>query len=231
MPGTHIDDLLDLWAASLGAGEEPPFSSHEHLYSSIDAIPRGGEPWSSFAIKYSGEVPEDEPPPWMVADYEVWYCDPRAVIRNQLANPDFKGEIDIVPLQEFSANDERVWSNFMSGNWSWNQADIISEDPQTHGGVFVPIILGSDKTTVSVATGQNEYYPLYASVGNVHNNVRRGHRNAVSIIGFLSIPKSTFLTLLTSWAIFSDPQVTQLTDNMPMTQHFGNSGASYSTHL
>jgi Plavaka transposase len=68
--------------------------------------------------------------------------------------------------------------------------DIISEDPQTHGGVFVPVILGSDKTTVSVATGQNEYYPLYGSIGNVHNTVRRAHRGALGLVGFLSIPKS-----------------------------------------
>ena len=61
----------------------------------------------------------------------------------------------------------------------------------THGAMFVPVVMGSDKTTVSVATGQNEYYPLYASVGNVQNQVRRAHRNAVAIIGFLAIPKST----------------------------------------
>lgn len=56
--------------------------------------------------------------------------------------------------------------------------------------MFVPIILGSDKTTVSVATGQNEFYPVYASVGVVHNNIRRAHRGAVVLIGFLAIPKS-----------------------------------------
>jgi hypothetical protein len=54
----------------------------------------------------------------------------------------------------------------------------------------VPVILGSDKTTVSVATGQNDYYPLYASIGNVRNNVRRAHRNAVAVVGFLAMPKS-----------------------------------------
>jgi hypothetical protein len=59
-----------------------------------------------------------------------------------------------------------------------------------HGSSFVPIILGSDKTTVSVGTGHNEYYPLYASIGNIHNNVRRAHRNGVALIGFLAIPKS-----------------------------------------
>jgi hypothetical protein len=58
------------------------------------------------------------------------------------------------------------------------------------GAMFVPVILGSDATTVSVATGHNEYHPLYASIGNVHNGVRRAHRNAVSLVGFLAIPKS-----------------------------------------
>ena len=55
--------------------------------------------------------------------------------------------------------------------------------------MFVPIILGSDKTTVSIATGQNEYYPLYLSIGNVQNHIRRAHKNALVIIGFLPIPK------------------------------------------
>jgi len=67
--------------------------------------------------------------------------------------------------------------------------DIIATDPATHGCMFVPIILGSDKTTVSVATGQQEYYPVYLSIGNVHNNVRRAHKDALVLIGFLPIPK------------------------------------------
>jgi hypothetical protein len=58
------------------------------------------------------------------------------------------------------------------------------------GLMLVPIILGSDKTTVSVATGNNEYYPLYLSIGNIHNNVRRAHRNGVVLLAFLAIPKS-----------------------------------------
>ena len=75
--------------------------------------------------------------------------------------------------------------------------------------MFVPVILGSDKTTVSVATGQNEYYPLYISLGNVHNKVRRGHREAVTILGFLAIPKSTSLlfkcdTYVNSTGIIAD---------------------------
>jgi Plavaka transposase len=56
--------------------------------------------------------------------------------------------------------------------------------------MFVPIILGSDKTTVSVATGQSDYYPVYLSIGNIHNNIRRSHRGGVALVGFLAIAKS-----------------------------------------
>jgi hypothetical protein len=72
------------------------------------------------------------------------------------------------------------------------QQDILAKDDKNHGATFCPIILGSDKTTVSVATGQNEYYPLYVSNGLIHNNVRRAHINGVSLLAFLAIPKSMF---------------------------------------
>lgn len=81
--------------------------------------------------------------------------------------------------------------------------DLISDDPTTHGAMFVPIVLGSDATTVSVATGQNDFYPLYASIGNVRNNVRRAHRDAVAIIGFLAIPKG----MLYVYSQFDDTQL------------------------
>ena len=68
---------------------------------------------------------------------------------------------------------------------------MITQDTHidSEGCTFVPIILGSDKTTVSVATGQNEYYPLYLSIGNVHNSVRQAHRGAVTVLAFLANPK------------------------------------------
>jgi hypothetical protein len=68
--------------------------------------------------------------------------------------------------------------------------DKIAEDERNHGATFCPVILGSDKTTVSVATGQNEYYPLYMSNGLIHNNVRRAHRNGITLLKLvLSIPR------------------------------------------
>ncbi|KAG2068836.1 hypothetical protein BDR04DRAFT_1129109 [Suillus decipiens] len=83
------------------------------------------------------------------------------------------------------------YKDFMSGDWSWAQADKISEDLNTHGSTFMPVILGSNKITILVATEQNDYYSLYASIGNVQNNIQHAHCNAVVVIAFLAMPKTT----------------------------------------
>ncbi|KAG2095439.1 uncharacterized protein F5147DRAFT_747730 [Suillus discolor] len=176
--------------------DTPPFADHKDLHSVIDATELGDVPWQSFSVQYLGERPEVVPP-WMDDEFEVWYRDPHAMAHNILANPTYKDEIDYVPFREYDAlDDTRRWKDFMSGDWAWQQAvpnilkDTISKNPETHGSALVPIILGSDKTTVSVGTGNNKYYPLYASIGNVCNNVQHAHRDALVIIGFLAIPKT-----------------------------------------
>lgn len=102
--------------------DEPAFSGHKDLYSVIDATTVGEAPWRSFSAKFSGEIPEGKQPSWMTASYDVWYRDPRTILRTMLANPDFDGEIHYSPTQEFNAHGEREWKDLMSGNWAWNQA-------------------------------------------------------------------------------------------------------------
>jgi hypothetical protein len=67
--------------------------------------------------------------------------------------------------------------------------DKIAKLPNTKGAMSCGIIYGSDKTTVSVATGQNEYWPLYETITSVTNATRRAQGGAVVLIGFLAIPK------------------------------------------
>ncbi|KAG2104001.1 uncharacterized protein F5147DRAFT_746603 [Suillus discolor] len=183
MPAGQIDRLLDLWASTLAKhNDNPPFADHRDLYHVIDSSPFGDVPWQRFTVAYDGERLADEDKPWMDSEYEVWFCDPREVARNMLANSTYANEIDYCPYREYSTEgNKRQWKDFMSGDWVWNQADEIAKDPSTLGSTFVPVILGSDKTTVSVGTGNNEYYPLYASIGNIHNNVRRAHRDGVAL--------------------------------------------------
>ena len=184
--------LLELIEALLVKhGDIPPFASFDDLCTTIDSIHVGDIPWQSFSTRYTGALPmAGDPPHWMTAEYEVHFRDPDAVARQLLDNPDFASDFDYTPCRDFDEKGGRVYSNFMSGDWFWRQADSLSSDPANGGAMVVPLILGSDKTTVSVATGQNEYYPLYMSIGNVSNGLRRAHRGAVVLIGFLATPKS-----------------------------------------
>ncbi|KAI6011238.1 hypothetical protein PISMIDRAFT_112285, partial [Pisolithus microcarpus 441] len=192
MPARKID-MLDIWAASLiGLGGQLLFTNHTDLYHIIDSTHIGDIKWDSFTIWYTGEEQYSAPTPWMSDSYEVWYCDPCEVIHNILASPDFTDKLDYVPYQEYDmSNDERHWQDFMLGDWAWEQVDkIISDDPTVAGAMLVPIILSSDKMTVSVATGQTDFYPLYLSIRNVHNTLCHTHCNAVALIGFLAMPKT-----------------------------------------
>jgi hypothetical protein len=180
----------------------------------------------------------------MTAVYDVWYRDPLLVLEQQIANPDFAGEFDFTPKRIFDINDKRQYTDLMSGNWCWEQAvggllainnyimtiveqDKIVEDPENHGAMFVPVVLGSDKTTVSVATGNNEYWPLYLSVGNVQHHVRRGHRNAVTPIAFLAIPHGKPV----QYGIDDETDEFQPHMSTVMIQHSENSAVRSFIHL
>ncbi|KAG2029452.1 hypothetical protein BDR03DRAFT_936837 [Suillus americanus] len=192
MSAGQIDTLLDLWAATLiRHNDSPPFTDHRDLYKTIDSTPLGDVAWETFTMSYNGVKPAEDIPPWMTAEYDVWFRDPHLLLHHMLSNPDFNTEIEYVLYRDYTNNDQRCYKNFFSGDWAWKQADIIAEDPETHGLTFVPLIIGSDKTTVLVATGHTEYHLLYLLIGNIFNGVRHAHCNGVVLVGFLAIPKST----------------------------------------
>lgn len=89
--------------------------------------------------------------------------------------------------------------------------------------MVVPLLLGSDKTLASNATGQNEFHPLYLSPGNVKNSVRRAHRDALVLIGFLAIPKSTFLIFRSSNTLTQCLQVHEKMERVHCSDHFDDS--------
>ncbi|KAF9545513.1 hypothetical protein CPC08DRAFT_730082 [Agrocybe pediades] len=187
-----INKGLDLWlAAQLKAGNDSalPWSSVQEMYTTIDKIQAGDAPFETVQFKYTGVLPPN-PPSWMTATYELCTRNSRKLLHNQLATSDFASDFSTRPYRQFNYEDDRVWSNLMSGDWAWNQADVIAEDPRTHGSMLVPIVAGSDKTTVSVATGHQEYHPVYQSPGNISNVARRSHSNSVLPVAFLPIPKT-----------------------------------------
>ncbi|KAH9046384.1 hypothetical protein EDB83DRAFT_2637518, partial [Lactarius deliciosus] len=193
-----VQQGLDLWRATVMMYQDDhdscdgvPWKSAADMYGTIDAIPVGGVGWTTYRLSYSGPQPTGTLPQWMQETYELNIRDVLSVFEEQLASKEFDGEFEYMPYEEYNEKGSRVYSNLMSGIWAFREADTISQDKKTHGAMFVPIIAGSDKTTVSVATGHQEYHPVYASLGNITNTARRGHGNGVVPVAFLPIPKST----------------------------------------
>ncbi|RXW16757.1 hypothetical protein EST38_g9099 [Candolleomyces aberdarensis] len=192
-----INTALDHWRAAtivaLGSDVDErnsaPWSTAEDLYAMIDSIQTGGAPFKTVYLRYNGPKPPINPPAWMTATYELCLRDARLVLEQQLQNPEFKSQFETTPYRQFNSAGDRVYSNLMSGDWVWREADTIAADPATHGSMLVPVVSGLDKTTVSVATGHQEYHPFYLSAGNLTNMARRSHGNGVVPVAFLPIPK------------------------------------------
>ncbi|KAE9390680.1 hypothetical protein BT96DRAFT_945950 [Gymnopus androsaceus JB14] len=196
MSQPNINELLDLWYLDVQQrfnGDSAPFGNHQELLETIDSIWDGSAPWKCLETQVDESFLLDAPK-WQKTSYQVWYRDPDTVIANILENPDFADEFDPAPYVHVGKDGKCRWSDIMSGNFAYRQATKIYDDLETGGdkvlgAMYCPIILGADKTTISVATGHVEYHPLYLSIGNLHNAACRGHRNGVVPIGFLVIPK------------------------------------------
>ncbi|KAH9015025.1 hypothetical protein EDB84DRAFT_1277471, partial [Lactarius hengduanensis] len=190
---------LDLWRATVMKYQTDhdscngvPWKSTAEMYGTIDSISAGGVAWTTYQFSYDGPRPTSGTlPRWMQETYDLNVRNVLSVFEEQLASKEFDGKFEYTPYEEYDKKGSRVYSNLMSGSWAFREADTISQDKKTHGSMFVPVIAGSDKTTVSVATGHQEYHPVYVSLGNIVNTARRGHGNGVVPVAFLPIPKST----------------------------------------
>jgi Plavaka transposase len=125
MSASNINHHMDLLAA-LYPDKDPPYANTDDLYATVDATQAGDAPWSSFKVSYTGHIPEENPPCWKTATYEVWHRDVLTVMEHQLGSADFVGEIDYAPKRVFSLDGRRQYMDLMSGNWAWQQAVSIS---------------------------------------------------------------------------------------------------------
>ena len=125
MPAGKIDDLLNIWAATLAPyNGSPPFTRHTDLYSTIDTTLLGDVKWDSHTFHYNhkdADQPSD-PPAWHSYEYNIFFRNPRKLVQNLLSNPDFVNDFDYSPLQEYDLKGNHRFHNFMSGNWAWKEA-------------------------------------------------------------------------------------------------------------
>lgn len=119
MSASDTDTLMKLWRSS---HTDQLFNDHQDLYDHIDACTLGDVSWEKATLQYQGEKPTAGVPEWMEAGYEIFYRDPREVVKNMIGDPNFAGAFEHAPYQEFDSSGSRRYQNLMSGDWAWKQA-------------------------------------------------------------------------------------------------------------
>ncbi|KAI0032371.1 hypothetical protein K488DRAFT_78514 [Vararia minispora EC-137] len=151
MSSHDVDYLMEIWKSTLRKhGERSPFADIKDLHSTIDSITQGDVPWECLAFEPLPDLPLDAPD-YERETYRLWYRNPDACISHFLLdNPELVDHFDTTPYIFLDASGD-----------SQNQQDMMYEnDLSLADSMNITIILGSDKTTVSVATGNVEYHPL-----------------------------------------------------------------------
>ncbi|KAH7906891.1 hypothetical protein BJ138DRAFT_1137785 [Hygrophoropsis aurantiaca] len=118
----------------------------------------------------------------------LYWRDGLEVIEHLFCNPVFAQCIDLTPYREYERTprgNERVYGEFMSADHAWN---IQSGLPNGHS--FLGVIGASDKTPLTIGTGNKEMHPLLLSIANIHAGVRmKATSHAYALAAYLPIPK------------------------------------------
>ncbi|KAI6021359.1 hypothetical protein PISMIDRAFT_92485 [Pisolithus microcarpus 441] len=72
------------------------------------------------------------------------------------------------------------------GDWWWD----MQENVTARGSIVAPVILSSDKTSLSMFSGDKKAWPVYLTIGNISKDVRcQVSVHTTVLIGYLPVSK------------------------------------------
>ncbi|KIK20320.1 hypothetical protein PISMIDRAFT_13073 [Pisolithus microcarpus 441] len=97
----------------------------------------------------------------------IYYQDPLECLQSLLSHPLFTSHISFIPRRVWSSSAwiVHIYEEWMSGNHAWSL-----QIP--NGAMLLGVVLSSDKTNISVMTGNRMAHPLLLSLTNIDANIR-----------------------------------------------------------
>ncbi|KAG2158515.1 Zn-finger domain-containing protein [Suillus bovinus] len=117
----------------------PSYTTNKSFLKKIDGLPTKGPKWHYDLIKVAGDV-VDTDGEMLTTKLELWQCDPVECIWELIGNPPFK--------------DSRIYDDMWICDWWWETQSKLAP-----GATIAPVILASDKTSLSQFRGDKSAWP------------------------------------------------------------------------
>ena len=176
-----VDDLAknpDLQAIRPYCG----FSSAEEWQGNIEAVPWGIEDdhWLEESFTIRSDIVGARSP-----EYTVRFRNVINVIQFLLGHGPFQDCLVYAPVQQFNADNDRLWSEMHTGDWWWETQEKLPD-----GATAVPLLLSTDKTVLTQHHGDLSVWPVYLTVGNLDKATRMSQtRPGFVLLGIIPVVK------------------------------------------
>ncbi|KAG8737616.1 hypothetical protein FRC10_008018 [Ceratobasidium sp. 414] len=174
--GSSVLPLLLRLADQIEKNQNWHWDKLKDFEQEINSLPRGPR-WYRETIKVAGDQGEEI--------LDLWKRDILEVVQWLLSNPRFIEHTRYAPEWHYDSLDQksRVYDEMWSGNWWWKLQNILGPY-----ATVAPLIISTDKTKLTVFSGNQKAWPVYISIGNISVEIRRWpSEHATLLIGFIPV--------------------------------------------